>query len=74
MDTRRLVLIVIGALMILVGFTADVIGLGPNPGIGWRQIALIVVGGVVVVAGFLMRDKSSAPPDEGEAGEEAGED
>ena len=69
METRRLVLIVIGAVMILVGFAADVIGLGPNPGIGWKQIALIVAGGVVVVAGFILGGKSDGPSDEGGAGE-----
>lgn len=68
MDTRRLALIVAGALMILVGLTADLIGLGPNPGVGWKQITLIVVGGVVVVVGFVMGGKSGA------ASEDAGSD
>ncbi len=67
MDTRRLMLIVAGALMILVGLTADVIGLGPNPGIGWKQITLIVLGGVVVVIGFVMDGNSDAASEEAES-------
>ena len=73
MDTRRLVLIVIGALLILVGFTADAIGLGEGTGIGWKQISLIVVGGAVVVAGFRMGGKPTAAPDEKGEGEGEGE-
>ena len=65
MDTRCLVSIVVGVLMILVGLTADVIGLGENPGIGWKQIALIVSGGVFVVAGFVVNGKLKAQGDEG---------
>ena len=65
MDTRRVALIGIGVLMILVGLTADMIGLGPNPGIGWKQILLIVAGGVVVVAGFVVGGKPEAPGDAG---------
>ncbi len=64
MDIRRLVLIVVGALMIVVGFVADLIGVGPNPGVGWKQIVLIVLGCVVVVVGFALGGKSNAAPDE----------
>ena len=68
MDTRRLVLIVVGALMIIVGFTADMIGLGAEPPIfGWKQITLIASGGVVVVIGFVVRRKSAGDTKESSA-------
>ncbi len=65
MDTRRLVLIGIGVLMIVVGLAADVIGLGPNPGLGWKQIVLMVAGAVVVVGGFVIGAQSEPPDDAG---------
>ena len=65
MNTRRLALIVIGVLMVLVGLTADAIGLGEGSGTGWKQIALIVAGGIVVGAGFVVGGKSEAAGDEG---------
>lgn len=63
MDTRRLVLIGIGVLMIVVGLAADVIGLGPNPGLGWKQIVLMVAGAVVVVGGFVIGAQSEPADD-----------
>jgi len=51
--------------MVLVGFSADMIGLGPNPGIGWRQIVLIIAGAAVVGGGFVVGRKPKAQGDEG---------
>ena len=61
MDRRRLAFIVVGVLMVLVGLTADMIGLGPNPGIGWKQILLIIAGAAVVGGGFVLGGKPNAP-------------
>lgn len=38
----------VGVLLVVVGYTADMIGLGPNPGIGWKQMSLMAVGIVVL--------------------------
>lgn len=70
MDMRRLVLIVVGALMIVVGFVADLIGVGPNPGLGWKQIVLIVLGCVVVVVGFVLGAKPDAASEDAETDED----
>ena len=51
--------------LVLVGLTADAIGLGEGSGTGWKQIALIVAGGIVVGAGFVVGGKSEAAGDEG---------
>ena len=72
MDTRRLTLFVVGALMVLVGLSADMIGLGPNPGIGWKQIALIIAGAAVVGGGFVVGGKPKAQGDEGGTDENGG--
>lgn len=61
MDKRHLALIVVGGLMILVGVTADMIGLGAEPAFfGWRQITLIFLGGVVAVIGFVLDRQGKA--------------
>ena len=63
MDTRHLALIVVGGLMIIVGFTADMIGLGAEPEFfGWKQIALVFVGSVVVVIGVVLARNSGTAP------------
>jgi hypothetical protein len=38
----------VGVLMIALGFVTDIIGLGPVPGMGMKQIALVVVGALVL--------------------------
>ena len=63
MDTRGLMVLGVGVLMILAGFFADMIGLGAEPDFfGWKQIALIVVGSVVVVIGVVLGRKSGTAP------------
>lgn len=63
MDKRHLILIAVGALMILAGFTADVIGIGAEPAIfGWKQKTLIVLGGLV--AGYALGNRSAASKEE----------
>ena len=37
----------VGILMIAIGLTADMIGLGPNPGTGWKQMSLMAAGVLV---------------------------
>ena len=59
MDVRHLILIVAGALIILIGFVADITGVGMAPEtFGWMQMTFIALGGVVVVSGLVLRVKS----------------
>ena len=56
MNTRHLgwALVAVGLVLAAIGLSADLIGLGPVPGFGYKQIAATVVGLVVAAAGILM--------------------
>ena len=47
------ILLVLGVLLFLVSLTADAIGLGPSPGLGWKQILGAVVGVVIAAVGMM---------------------
>ena len=47
------ILLVVGVLLFLVSLAADSLGLGSNPGLGWKQIAGVVIGVVVAAAGMI---------------------
>ncbi len=47
------VLLVVGVLLFLISATADSIGIGGSPGIGWKQGAGVVVGIVLAALGML---------------------
>ena len=47
-----LVILVVGVLLALVPLFADVLGVGADPGFGWKQAAGLVVGVALVVAGL----------------------
>ncbi len=49
-------LLVVGVLLFLIALTADQLGIGGHPGLGWKQIIGAVVGVVVAAVGmFLLR-------------------
>ena len=50
--TRGIVLIAAGAVLGLVALAADPLGLGADPGIGWKQILGTLAGIAAVVVGF----------------------
>lgn len=52
--TRNL-MVGLGAVLILVAVFADSLGLGREPGFGWKQGILLVVGLALVVGGVLWR-------------------
>jgi len=60
--TAGVFLLTVGVVVLLVSFTADSIGLGGSPGLGYRQIVGIAGGAVVAIAGLvlLLNQKSSA--------------
>jgi len=43
-DRKGKLLLIIGALLVILALTADVIGVGVKPGFGWKQGLLLVVG------------------------------
>lgn len=54
----------VGLVIIVIGLTADVIGIGKYSGIGAIQIGLMVVGAVMVIGSFLMGGRSADESEE----------
>lgn len=52
--TMGMTLLVVGAVLLIGSFTADMIGIGVAPGIGYKQIIGAVAGAVIAVAGFIL--------------------
>ena len=52
--TMGVTLLVVGAVLLIGSFTADMIGIGVAPGIGYKQIIGAVAGAVIAVAGFIL--------------------
>jgi hypothetical protein len=50
-----LVIVVLGVLLALVSIFADALGLGGQPGFGWKQVIGLVVGLALVAAGVWWR-------------------
>ncbi len=50
-----LVMVVVGVLLALVSVFADALGVGGEPGFGYKQAAGLVVGVVLAVIGFRRR-------------------
>jgi len=50
-----IVLLVIGAIILVLSLTADLVGIGVNPAVfGYRQIIGTIVGVIVIVAGLIL--------------------
>jgi predicted phage tail protein len=49
--TIGFLLIILGVVVLVVSLTADVTGLGPGNGIGWKQILGAVIGVIVALGG-----------------------
>jgi hypothetical protein len=52
------VLLVAGVLLFLVSLSADVLGFGPSPGIGLKQLAGAVVGVILAAVGMVQLRKA----------------
>lgn len=47
-------LLVLGAALLIVSLLADVIGIGANPGFGYRQIIGVVLGVIAIIRGIFV--------------------
>lgn len=43
-DQKGKLLLIIGALLVIIALTADAIGIGVEPGFGWKQGLLLIAG------------------------------
>ena len=56
--SMSIALIIVGVVLVIVSLTADLIGIGGAPGIGWKQLLGTAVGLVVTLGGvWLMLSK-----------------
>jgi hypothetical protein len=51
------VLMVAGIILLVLSLAADLIGIGPVPGFGYKQIIGAVVGAIAALAGYVMSRK-----------------
>jgi len=54
-------LIGIGILLVVIAVFADPLGLGRNPGFGWKQGLGVVIGALVILAGLYLRRRKASP-------------
>lgn len=60
--TIGLIVMIAGLLLVLLSITADLVGIGAEPGFGWKQILGVIVGFLMVAgAAWVSRKKSDAP-------------
>lgn len=55
--TVGIVLLVVGIILLIVSLTADYIGIGGTPGIGYKQILGAIAGAVVAVVGYVLMSR-----------------
>jgi len=55
---NNVIILVCGVLLFLVSLTADTIGLGGAPGLGWKQITGAVIGVVLAGVGIVRLRKA----------------
>ena len=53
--TVGLVLMIVGIVVVIVSVTADVIGLGPDVGFGYKQVVGTVGGAIAAIVGVILR-------------------
>ena len=44
-----------GVLLVLISSFADPLGLGPFPGLGWKQTLGVIIGALLIAAGLYLR-------------------
>jgi hypothetical protein len=48
-------LIIVGAVLVVLSVFADTVGLGRQPGYGWKQVLGAVIGALAILAGEYLR-------------------
>ena len=47
-------LLVLGVALLIVSLLADVVGIGANPGFGYRQVIGVVLGVIAIIRGIIV--------------------
>jgi len=55
------ILLLIGLVVLVLSVAADTVGLGPNPGFGWKQIVGAVIGVLIALSGVIAGKSRSTP-------------
>ncbi len=50
-NSRSVVLLAVGLLLVVISLFADTVGIGAHPGLGWKQLAGAAVGAVLAIVG-----------------------
>ncbi len=77
MSQGRLVaiaLIIVGVILALVSIFAHQLGLGPNPGFGWKKLLGTVVGIIILIAGIILLRQGGEEYEDEDEGELVAED
>ncbi len=56
---RGVILLVVGVLLFLVSLTANYLGIGSYPGIGWKKMSGMAVGVVIAALGMIELRRTS---------------
>jgi hypothetical protein len=54
------IVMAVGVVLVLISGFAYPLGLGQNPGFGWKKMLGVVIGALIVIAGIYWRRRSAA--------------
>jgi hypothetical protein len=54
------IVMAVGVVLALISGFAYPLGLGQNPGFGWKKMLGVVIGALIVIAGIYLRRRSAA--------------
>jgi hypothetical protein len=57
--TMGYLVIVLGVVVLVVSLSADALGIGGAPGLGWKQLTSAAVGLIVMICGFWLASRKA---------------
>jgi hypothetical protein len=57
--TMGYLVIVLGAVVLIISLTADALGIGGAPGLGWKQLTGAAVGLIVMIGGVWLASRKA---------------
>ena len=53
-------LIVVGLAVLLISAFADPVGIGGQPGFGWKQVVGVIIGGILMIVGLTQATRKAS--------------